>query len=234
MTRNTATTEPVAPTAGSERPPHADGAERHAMIIGVAGGSGSGKTTVVQEIVRGLGRGQVTIIHHDSYYSDTGDLPFAERARINYDHPDSLETSLLVAHLRRLMRGQPVEVPVYDFAQHARLTRTETAEPRKVIIVDGLLILWARELRELMDIKIFVDTDADIRFIRRLQRDMKERGRSAESVVQQYTATVRPMHLEFVEPSKRYADVIVPEGGFNRVAVDMLLTKVRSILYGGS
>ncbi len=223
---------PVAQAGGAARPPHADGAERRGMIVGVAGGSGSGKTTVVQEIVRGLGRGQVTIIHHDSYYRDAGDLPFEQRARINYDHPDSLETPLLVEHLRRLMRGEAVEVPVYDFAQHARRPETETAEPRKVIIVDGLLVLWARELRELMDIKIFVDTDADIRFIRRLQRDMKERGRSAESVVQQYTTTVRPMHLEFVEPSKRYADVIVPEGGFNRVAVDMLLTKVRSILAG--
>jgi uridine kinase len=199
-------------------------------IIGVAGGSGSGKTTVVREIIRGLGRGQVTVLHHDSYYCDAGHLPFEERARINYDHPDSLETPLLVDHLRRLMRGEPVEVPVYDFARHARRPETEAAYSRKVIILDGLLILWAKELRDLMDIKVYVDTDADIRFIRRLKRDMAERGRSAESVVEQYMATVRPMHLEFVEPSKRYADIIVPEGGFNRVAVDMLLTKVKSIL----
>lgn len=200
------------------------------IIIGVAGGSGSGKTTVVREIIRGLGRGQVTVIHHDSYYRDTGDLPLEARVRINYDHPDSLETPLLVGHLHRLMRGESVEVPVYDFAQHERRAETERAEPRKVVILDGLLILWDPELRALMDIKIFVDTDADIRFIRRLKRDMAERGRSAESVVDQYLATVRPMHLEFVEPSKRYADVIVPEGGFNRVAVDMLLTKVQAIL----
>ncbi len=211
--------------------PHRDGAGAgRPIIIGVAGGSGSGKTTVVREIIGGLGRGQVTVIHHDSYYRDTGDLPLEARVRINYDHPDSLETPLLVGHLHRLMRGESVEVPVYDFAQHERRPETECAEARKVIILDGLLILWDPELRALMDIKIFVDTDADIRFIRRLKRDMAERGRSAESVVDQYLATVRPMHLEFVEPSKRYADVIVPEGGFNRVAVDMLLTKVQAIL----
>ena len=202
------------------------------IVIGVAGGSGSGKTTVVREIVRGLGRGQVTVIHHDSYYRDTGDMPLEERARINYDHPDSLETPLLVEHLHALMRGQPVDVPLYDFSNHARQPETGVALPRKVIIVDGILILWAKELRDLMDIKVFVDADADIRFIRRLRRDMAERGRSAESVVEQYVKTVRPMHLEFVEPSKRYADVIVPEGGFNHVAVDMLVTKVKSILSG--
>ncbi len=200
------------------------------IVIGVAGGTGSGKTTVVREIVRGLGRGQVTVIHHDSYYRDTGDMPLEERARINYDHPNSLETPLLVEHLHALMRGQAVNVPVYDFSQHARRPDTAVAQPRKVIIVDGILILWARELRELMEIKVFVDADADVRFIRRLKRDMAERGRSAESVVEQYVKTVRPMHLEFVEPSKRYADVIVPEGGFNHVAVDMLVTKISSIL----
>ncbi len=202
------------------------------IILGVAGGTGSGKTTVVREIIRGLGRGQVTVIHHDSYYRDASDLPFEERVRINYDHPDSLETDLLVQHLHALMQGESVEVPVYDFARHTRAAQTEPALPRKVILLDGLLVLWARELREMMDIKVFVDTDADIRFIRRLKRDMAERGRSAESVVEQYMATVRPMHLEFVEPSKRYADIIVPEGGYNRVAVDMLLTKIKSILNG--
>ncbi len=200
------------------------------IVIGVAGGTGSGKTTVVREIVRGLGRGQVTVIHHDSYYRETGDMPLEERARINYDHPNSLETPLLVEHLHALMRGEGVEVPVYDFSRHTRAPQTEAALPRKVILLDGLLVLWARELREMMDIKVFVDTDADIRFIRRLKRDMAERGRSAESVVEQYMATVRPMHLEFVEPSKRYADIIVPEGGYNRVAVDMLLTKIKSIV----
>ena len=200
------------------------------VIIGVAGGSGSGKTTVVSEIIRQIGRQQVTVIHHDSYYRDVSDLALEERTKINYDHPNSLETSLLVAHLHTLKSGRPVEVPVYDFTQHNRVAKTITAEPRKVVIVDGLLILWDAELRRLMDIKVFVDTDADVRFIRRLKRDIHERGRSADSVIEQYTSTVRPMHLEFVEPSKRYADVIIPEGGYNIVGVDMLLTKIKSVL----
>lgn len=202
----------------------------HPVIIGVAGGSGSGKTTVVREIIRNIGKQQVTVIHHDSYYREVAHLSFEERTRINYDHPDSLETALLVAHLHMLRAGQAVEVPVYDFAQHNRATETETAEPRKVIIVDGLLVLWDAELRKMMDIKVFVDTDADVRFIRRLKRDIDERGRSAASVIEQYTSTVRPMHLEFVEPSKRYADIILPEGGYNTVGVDMLLTKIKSVL----
>ena len=200
------------------------------VIIGVAGGSGSGKTTVVREIIRNLGQRQVTVIHHDSYYRDVSQLSFHERTRINYDHPDSLETPLLVSHLHQLKQGNTVEIPVYDFADHNRSADTETAEPRKVIIVDGLLILWDADLRRLMDIKVYVDTDADLRFIRRLKRDIEERGRSAESVIEQYTLTVRPMHLEFVEPSKRYADVIIPEGGYNRVGVDMLLTKIKAVL----
>jgi uridine kinase len=204
------------------------------IIIGVAGGSGSGKTTVVKSIVRSLGKGQVTVVHHDSYYRDASHLSSDERHAINYDHPDALETELLVAHLEQLRSGQAVEVPTYDFTTHSRLAETETAEPRKVIIVDGLLILWDKRIRDLMDIKVFVDTDADIRFIRRLSRDLEERGRAAESVIKQYLATVRLMHLEFVEPSKRYADLIMPEGAHNRVAVDMLLTKVRSILREGA
>ena len=200
------------------------------VIIGVAGGSGSGKTTVVREIIRNLGQRQVTVIHHDSYYRDVSHLSFDERTRINYDHPNSLETPLLVSHLHQLKHGITVEIPVYDFADHNRSAETEAAEPRKVIIVDGLLILWDADLRRLMDIKVYVDTDADLRFIRRLKRDIEERGRSAESVIEQYTLTVRPMHLEFVEPSKRYADVIIPEGGYNRVGVDMLLTKIKAVL----
>lgn len=200
------------------------------VIIGVAGGSGSGKTTVVREIIRKLGKQQVTVIHHDSYYKDVSELSFEERTRINYDHPESLETTLLVEHLSRLKAGKAVEVPVYDFAAHNRTSTTVSAQPRKVVIVDGLLILWHAELRTLMDIKVFVDTDSDVRFIRRLKRDMQERGRSAESVIEQYSSTVRPMHLEFVEPSKRYADVIIPEGGYNIVGVDMLLTKIVSVL----
>lgn len=200
------------------------------IIIGVAGGSGSGKTTVVRAIVRSLGREQVTVVHHDSYYRDASHLTLEERQAINYDHPDSLETELLVRHLEELRSGRDVEVPQYDFTTHSRSSEREVAASRKVIILDGLLILWDRQLRRLMDIKVFVDTDPDIRFIRRLSRDIEERGRSAESVIRQYLDTVRPMHLEFVEPSKRYADLIIPEGGHNRVAVDMLITKVRSIL----
>lgn len=200
------------------------------VIIGVAGGSGSGKTTVVREIVRKFGKHQVTVVHHDSYYRDVSDLSLDERTRINYDHPDSLETALLVEHLNALRAGRIVDIPVYDFAAHNRAHESVRAEPRKVIIVDGLLILWDADLRRMMDIKVYVDTDADLRFIRRLKRDIQDRGRSAESVIEQYTSTVRPMHLEFVEPSKRYADVIIPEGGHNKVGVDMLLTKVRSLL----
>jgi uridine kinase len=200
------------------------------IILGVAGGSGSGKTTVVRAMVQSLGREQVTVIHHDAYYRDTSHLTLEQRRMINYDHPDALETELLVEHLRELRAGRPAAVPVYDFAEHARLAQREHVLPRKVIIVDGLLILWDAQLRALMDIKVFVDTDADLRFIRRLERDIRERGRSAESVIAQYTQTVRPMHLEFVEPSKRYADLILPQGGHNRVAVDMLVTKVRAVL----
>ena len=202
------------------------------MIIGVAGGSGSGKTTVVKSIVRSLGKGQVSVIPHDSYYRDASHLAPEERQAINFDHPDALETELLVEHLQALRAGTPADIPVYDFTTHSRVDRIETVKPRKVIIVDGLLILWDARLRALMDIKVFVDTDADIRFIRRLTRDMEERGRTADLITRQYLDTVRPMHLEFVEPSKRYADLIMPEGGHNLVAIDMLITKVRSILDG--
>jgi len=200
------------------------------IIIGVAGGSGSGTTTVVRRIIERLGPDQVTVIHHDSYYRRHADLSPEERQKLNYDHPDALETSLLIHHLEELREGRPVEIPVYDFTRHDRLAETETAPPRKVIIVDGILILWDPALRSLLDIKVFVDTDADIRFIRRLTRDVAERGRSVDSVIRQYTETVRPMHLEFVEPSKRYADLIIPEGGHNSVAVDMLIAKIDSIL----
>lgn len=200
------------------------------VIIGVAGGTGSGKSTVVQEIIRALGTDDVTVIQHDSYYRDRSHLSPEERGCINYDHPDALETRLLVQHLRELREGHPIAIPVYDFTTHTRKEITETVHPKRVIIVEGILILADAALRELMDAKVFVDTDADTRFIRRLQRDIAERGRTMKSVIQQYLSTVKPMHLEFVEPSKRYADVIIPEGGYNQVAVDMLITKIRSII----
>ncbi len=200
------------------------------VIIGVAGGSGSGKTTVVQEIINDLGLDAVAFIQHDSYYHDRSHVPPDERVNINYDHPDALETTLLVEHLRELKSGCSIDVPVYDFNAHARTAATSTVKPRSVVILEGILILADRDLRDLMDIRVFVDTDADLRILRRINRDINERGRSLDSVVKQYLQTVRPMHLEFVEPSKRYAHVIIPEGGHNRVAVDMLLTKIRTIV----
>ncbi len=200
------------------------------VIVGVAGGTGSGKTTVVSEIVKQLKKGEAAVIAHDSYYRDRSHLPVRERARINYDHPDALETPLLVEHLKMLRRGLAVDVPCYDFATHTRSPETQRVLPCKVIVVEGILILAEPLLRELFAIKIFVDTDPDIRFIRRMERDIAERARTRSSVVTQYLQSVRPMHLEFVEPSKRFADVIIPDGGYNRVAVDMLLTKLRSII----
>lgn len=202
------------------------------VVIGVAGGSGSGKTTVVNEITRRLGPDEVAFIQHDSYYYDRSHVPPDERVNINYDHPDALETPLLIQHLSTLKDGREVEVPVYDFTNHARTASTERVQPRSVVIVEGILILSDRDLRELMDIRVFVDTDADLRILRRIERDLTERGRSLSSVVQQYLQTVRPMHLEFVEPSKRYAHIIIPEGGHNQVAVDMLLTKIKTIVSG--
>jgi uridine kinase len=199
------------------------------FVIGVAGGSGSGKTTVVRKIVESLGLEQVTLLQHDRYYRDRNDLRLEERAALNYDHPNSLETDLLVRHVRDLKNGKPVDVPQYDFTRHARLSETETFQPRRALIVEGILIFADAALRELMDIKVFVDTDSDTRFIRRLQRDVAERGRTMESVIDQYQSTVKPMHLEFVEPSKRYADVIVPLGGHNTVAIELLLTMLRSV-----
>jgi uridine kinase len=199
------------------------------VVIGVAGGSGSGKTTVVRKIVESLPDSQVTVLEHDRYYRDRSDLRLEERAAMNYDHPDALETDLLVEHLTDLRAGRPVRVPVYDFARYARTTVTETVEPRRAIIVEGILIYTDARLRGQMDIKVFVDADADTRFIRRLRRDVAERGRTMESVIEQYLGTVKPMHLEFVEPSKRYADIIIPIGGHNPVAIDMLLSMIRSL-----
>jgi uridine kinase len=199
------------------------------FVIGVAGGSGSGKTTVVRRIVDSLGPEQVTLLDHDRYYRDRNDLRLEERAALNYDHPDALETDLMVAHVRALKAGTAVDVPQYDFTRHARLSEIETFQPRRALIVEGILVFTDAALRDLMDIKVFVDTDSDTRFIRRLQRDVAQRGRTMESVIDQYQHTVKPMHLEFVEPSKRYADVIIPLGGHNTVAVDLLLTLLRSV-----
>ncbi len=198
-------------------------------VIGVAGGSGSGKTTLVREIVRVLGAEQVSVVQHDCYYCDRSTIPPEDRDGINYDHPDALETSLLVRHLGELKRGRPVQVPVYDFATHVRTQETVKVEPRKVVIVEGILILADPELRELMDIRVFVRTDGDLRVIRRIERDLVERDRSLDSVVRQYLATVRPMHLEFVEPSERWADVVISEGGYDQPGMDMLMARIRSV-----
>jgi uridine kinase len=199
------------------------------FVIGVAGGSGSGKTTVVRRIVESLGDDRVSLIEHDRYYRPRDDLRLEERAALNYDHPDSLETDLLVQHVKELRDGKAVDVPIYDFARHARESGTTTVSPRRAIIVEGILIFTDPDLRRLMDVKVFVDADDDTRFIRRLQRDLAERGRTVASVIDQYLGTVKPMHLEFVEPSKRYADIIIPLGGHNTVAIDMLLTLILSL-----
>lgn len=200
------------------------------LIIGVAGGTGSGKTTVANAIIERVGRERIALIQHDAYYRDQGDKPPEARARVNYDHPDSLETELMIEQLRQLRDGLAVELPVYDFATHTRKAETRRLEPRTVILVEGILIFVDRALREMFDVKIFVDTDADIRIIRRLQRDMEERGRTFDSIITQYRESVRPMHLEFVEPSKRYADVILPEGGFNAVGLDLITARVQMLL----
>ncbi len=200
------------------------------VVLGVAGGSGSGKSTVVREVTRILGSEVVSVLRHDAYYRDQSHLEFEERVEVNYDHPDSLETELLIRHVEALLQSEAVDVPTYDFTTHTRGTGTDRVVPHPVLIIDGILILADKELRELMDLKVFVDTDADVRLMRRTRRDMRKRGRSAESVMAQFEATVRPMHQEFVEPSKRHADMLVPEGGYNRLAVDLVVTKVKALL----
>ncbi len=201
------------------------------LIIGIAGGSGSGKTTVANEINRRVGEENIAILPHDAYYKDLRDLPANERAQVNFDHPNSLDTELLVQHILLLKQWQSIELPVYDFKTHSRTDRSVHIEPQPIILVEGILIFAEPVLRSLFDVKIFVDTDPDIRFIRRLERDITERGRSSESVIQQYMRTVRPMHMEFVEPSKRYADVIIPEGGFNTVALDLIVARIMGLLF---
>jgi uridine kinase len=202
----------------------------HPLVIGIAGGSGSGKTTVAQEILQRVGPSRIAFLQHDSYYKDLSGLPPTQRAEVNFDHPNSLETELLIQHIASLRDGKPVEVPIYDFSTHSRTERTFTVQPRNVILVEGILIFTEAALREMFDVKIFVDTDSDIRFIRRLERDLAERGRTTESVIKQYQSTVRPMHMEFVEPSKRYADIIIPEGGHNTAALDMVVARIEALL----
>jgi uridine kinase len=199
------------------------------VIIGVAGGSGSGKTTVVRKILDGIGDGQVSVIDHDRYYLDHPDLRFEDRAGLNFDHPSALDTELLAEHVRVLRSGAPVDIPVYDFRRHVRQPETQTIPVRPAIIVEGILVFENAALRELMDVKVFVDADDDTRFIRRMQRDMRERGRTLAQVIDQWQETVKPMHLEFIEPTKRYADIIVPQGGHNDVAIGMLLSLIRGL-----
>jgi uridine kinase len=200
------------------------------LVIGIAGGSGSGKTTVAQEILQRVGPDRIAFLQHDSYYKDLSGLPPAQKAEVNFDHPNSLETELLIQHIASLRDGKPVEVPIYDFSTHSRTSQTYTVQPRMVILVEGILIFTEAALRDMFDVKIFVDTDSDLRFIRRLERDLTERGRTTESVIKQYQSTVRPMHMEFVEPSKRYADVIIPEGGHNTAALDMVVARIEALL----
>jgi len=198
------------------------------MIIGICGGTGSGKSTVAQKVLDSVDRDHVAVLNHDSYYRNLGDMPIELRHNINFDHPESLDNDLFINHIEALRAGESIEGPIYDFTTHSREQRTLRIDPKPVIIVEGILIFENAKLRALMDIKIFVDTASDLRFIRRLERDVRERGRTSESVVKQYLSTVRPMHDQFVEPSKRYADVIIPEGGFNQVGIDLIIGKINA------
>ena len=199
------------------------------IVIGIAGGTGSGKTTITRKIMQKFG-GNVSVIYHDNYYKAHHNMSYNERAKLNYDHPDAFDTDLLVEDLKKLRRGEIVHCPTYDYTIHDRAEKTVTIRPAKVIVVEGILIFQSPELCNLMDIKIFVDTDADVRILRRIVRDVRDRGRSLESVVNQYLNTVKPMHEQFVEPSKRKADIIIPEGGHNQVALEMVLERVRAHL----
>ena len=199
------------------------------LTIGIAGGTGSGKTTITKRIIREFG-GDVSVMYHDNYYKAHDDMPYSERCKLNYDHPDAFDTPLMLSQLRALKRGETVKCPVYDYTDHNRSNKTVDIHPAKVIIVEGILIFAEKELRDEMDIKLFVDTDADVRILRRIVRDVRDRGRSLESVVNQYLTTVKPMHEQFVEPSKRCADVIIPEGGINAVALSMVMERIRAYL----
>ena len=222
--------------------------EKHPLVIGICGGTGSGKTTITRRIIEALAFPQaesapapklvaakrdsssVSILEQDNYYKDYPQLSYEQRVKVNFDHPDSVDTPLLVEHVRRLRAGEPIDSPIYDFANFQRSTATAKIEPRPAIIIEGILIFESKAMRELMDIKVFVDTDPDLRFIRRLERDIRERGRTMDMVVEQYLATVRPMHMEFVEPSKRFADVIIPEVGHNEVGIDLVIQKIKSLI----
>jgi len=199
-------------------------------VIGICGGTGSGKTTITSRIIGALSESNVVVLQQDNYYKGFEELSFEERVKVNFDHPDSMDTPLMAEHVKQLRAGMAIDRPTYDFANFCRLEETVRIEPRAAIIIEGILIFESPALRDLMDIKIFVDTDADLRFIRRLVRDIRERGRTMEMVIEQYMATVRPMHLEFVEPSKRHADVIIPEGGHNEVGIDLVIQKIRSLV----
>lgn len=200
------------------------------VVIGIAGGSGSGKTTVQKRIMERFGPRRIALLDHDAYYRDLAHLAPEQRARFNFDHPDALETGLMVEHLDALLAGHAVEKPTYSFETHGRLEATETVAPRPVVLVDGILVLAEPALRDRMDVKLYVDAPDDVRLMRRIERDLHERGRSIDSILEQYRRTVRPMHLEFVEPSKRHADVIIPRGGRNQVAIDMVIARVQSLL----
>jgi uridine kinase len=200
------------------------------MILGIGGGTGSGKTTVAKKIMAAIGAANVVCIQQDSYYRDLGDLPLDRRHKANFDHPDSYDGELMLKHLEALRAGESIEQPIYDYVTHSRKSETLRVAPLPVIIIEGILVLFDARMRHLMDVKIFVDSDPDVRFIRRLERDLRERGRSVESVIEQYLMTVRPMHLQFVQPSMRYADIILPEGAFSDVGIDLVAGKIRSAL----
>lgn len=200
------------------------------LLIGIAGGSGSGKTLVARNIVRDLGPGKVVVIDQDSYYKNLEDIPLRERDARNFDHPDAFDGELLKQHVRDLMDGRAIEQPIYDYTQHRRLPETRHIGEHVVVVLEGILIFADPELRDMMDIKLFVDADPDVRLLRRLKRDLLERGRSVDSIVRQYEESVRPMHMQFVEPTKRWADLIIPEGGFNKVAVDLMRSRIRELL----
>ncbi len=200
------------------------------MIIGISGGTGSGKTTVAQKIISSIGEANVVYLQQDSYYRNLGDMPLDQRHQVNFDHPDAFDTELMLDQLEALRSGESVERPVYDFRTHSRRTETIRVEPLPIIIVEGILVFFDPRMRRLMDIKIFVNCDPDVRFARRLERDIRERGRTVQSVIEQYMTTVRPMHLQFIEPCMRYADIILPEGGFNEAGVDLIIGKIRSVL----